>query len=139
MAMNRRKVREHAFRMLFSCPFHEDAQWEDQLLRYADLHGALEAEDPEEMTEEDFAEVAAKAKGVEEHIAEIDARLNALSEGWKVNRMNKVDLTLLRLAVYEHDYEGLSKSIVINEAVELAKAYGEERSGSFVNGVLAKM
>ncbi len=137
--MNRRKVREHAFLMLFSIPFHDKEEWEEQIARYKELHGDIEGEDPSALSEDDFAEVAAKVRGVLSHLAEIDALLDVISEGWKVARMNKVDLSVLRLAAFEQQYDGVPKGVAINEAVELAKAYGENRSGSFVNGVLAKL
>lgn len=61
------------------------------------------------------------------------------AEGWKISRMGKVDLTILRLAVYEIKYdEDIPTSVAINEAVELAKKFGQEESSKFVNGVLAK-
>ncbi len=137
--MNRRKVREHAFLALFSIPFHDAAEWEDQIARYQELHGQIDSEDPAALSDGDFSEVAAKVRGVLSHLSDIDGLLDGISEGWKVARMNKVDLTVLRLAVYEQQYDGVPKGVAINEAVELAKAYGENRSGSFVNGVLAKL
>ena len=73
-------------------------------------------------------------------IEEIDAKINEVSEGWKTGRMGKVDLTLIRLAVYEMLYEeDVPAKVAINEAVELAKQYGTDNSPSFVNGVLAKL
>ena len=75
-----------------------------------------------------------------EKIDEIDAAINEVSEGWKTRRMGKVDLTLIRLAVYEMKYEDdIPVKVAINEAVELAKQYGTDESPSFVNGVLAKL
>lgn len=71
-------------------------------------------------------------------LPEIDNIINSLAEGWKTSRIAKVDLTLLRMAIFEMRHEHLDKSIAINEAVELAKQYGEERSYAFVNGILSK-
>ena len=71
---------------------------------------------------------------------ELDSILEACSIGWKVKRMAKVDLTILRLACYEIRFdESVPVATAINEAVELAKNYGEESSPSFINGVLAKV
>lgn len=65
--------------------------------------------------------------------------INEIAEGWKTERMGKVDLTILRLAVYEIRFdEDVPTSVAINEAVELAKKYGQDGSPSFVNGILAK-
>ena len=74
------------------------------------------------------------------HLPEIDALLNENAKGWKTGRMNKVDLTILRLAVYEMRYDGdIPEKVAINEAVELSKKFGGDDSPSFVNGVLAKL
>ena len=81
-----------------------------------------------------------KVEKISEKIEEIDAKINEVSEGWKTGRMGKVDLTLIRLAVYEMLYEeDVPAKVAINEAVELAKQYGTDNSPSFVNGVLAKL
>ena len=74
------------------------------------------------------------------HIEEIDQELNEYSQGWKTSRMNRVDLTALRLAFYEMKFdEEIPVGVAINEAVELAKLFGGEDSGSFVNGILGKI
>ena len=72
---------------------------------------------------------------------ELDEKLNSISMGWKTSRMNRVDLTVLRLAVYELEYEKeeVPVGVAINEAVELAKCFGSEESGAFVNGILGKI
>jgi len=71
---------------------------------------------------------------------EIDALLNELAEGWKTNRMSRVDLTILRLATYEVKWdEDVPVGVAINEAVVLAKKYSSEDGPSFVNGILAKV
>ena len=70
------------------------------------------------------------------HIQEIDSLIQDASKGWKINRIGKVDLAVLRISIAEFIYTGLSEKISINEAVELAKKYSDERSGRFVNGIL---
>ena len=71
---------------------------------------------------------------------EIDTLLNEVSEGWKTTRMNRVDLTIMRLAVYEIKWdEAVPTGVAINEAVELAKKYSSDDGPSFVNGILAKV
>ena len=73
------------------------------------------------------------------HWTETDTQINEKSTGWKTTRMGKVDLTIIRLAVYEILFEDdIPNKVAINEAVELAKAYGRDDSSSFVNGILAK-
>ena len=80
-----------------------------------------------------------KYKDIYAHIEELDAAINEVSKGWKTIRMGKVDLTLIRLAVYEIRFEEeIPVKVSINEAVELAKKYGTDDSPAFVNGILAK-
>ena len=91
-------------------------------------------------TEKDMQYISQKAQKIIEKIDEIDAAINEVSEGWKTRRMGKVDLTLIRLAVYEMKYEDdIPVKVAINDAVELAKQYGTDESPAFVNGVLAKL
>ncbi len=78
--------------------------------------------------------------GVAGHLAELDALIARYSEHWRLERMVAVDRNLLRLAIYELLYQpGIPPKVVINEAVELAKKYGTEVSGAFVNGILDKV
>lgn len=81
-------------------------------------------------------------RGAYEHIDRIDCALRAVAKNWDLMRMPGADRNLLRIAVYEMRFltdEEVSDAIVINEAVELAKAYGTDQSASFVNGVLGKI
>mgnify|MGYP000962419075 CR=1 FL=1 len=81
-----------------------------------------------------------KYEHILEHLPKIDQMINEAAKGWKTSRMGKVDLTLIRLAVYEMKYEeDIPTGVAINEAVELAKRYGTDDSASFVNGILAKL
>lgn len=89
--------------------------------------------------DEDAAYIADKYHKISEKLSEIDSRLNEKAKGWDTGRMSKVDLTILRLAVYEICYdEDVPTGVAINEAVELAKKFGQDASFGFVNGVLAK-
>jgi N utilization substance protein B len=75
-----------------------------------------------------------------EILPEIDGQLNEKMSGWSTDRIGKVELTILRIALYEMNEEKkVSCAVAINEAVELAKLYGGEQSSGFVNGVLAKI
>ncbi len=81
-----------------------------------------------------------KTKAAMEKLELLDDKINQVAQGWKTKRMGKVELTILRLAVYEMDYdEEIPEKVAINEAVELAKKFGGEDAPSFINGVLAKM
>ncbi len=93
-----------------------------------------------ELSEQDQEYMKKKYAHVKEHLEEIDAQLNSASRGWKTKRMSRVDLAALRLAVYEMEYDAdVPTGVAINEAVELAKRFGGDASGSFVNGVLGKI
>ena len=73
-------------------------------------------------------------------IPELDERLNEVAQGWKTRRMGKVELTILRQALYEMLYDGeVPEKVAINEAVDLAKKYGGKDSPAFINGILAKL
>ena len=80
-----------------------------------------------------------KKEDMESKLETIDDMINKAAKGWDTTRMGKVDLTLIRLAVYEIQYDDeIPTGVAINEAVELAKKYGQENSPAFVNGILAK-
>ena len=123
--MSRRKSREQAFALLFEMSFSDLPI--EQL-----VEAASEARDIEV---EPFA--LSLAKGVSEKMKEIDDRIEANSHKWSRERISRVALAILRLAVYEMQYEDtVPVSVAINEAVELAKRYGGDEDASFVNGVL---
>lgn len=129
--MTRRELRENMFKMLFRVEFHREEEMPEQF--------GLFEEELENIKEEDKAYLTAKTDGILAHLNEIDNEINDKSVGWKTSRMGKVDLAILRLAVYEIRYEeDIPVKVSINEAVELAKKYGTDDSSSFINGVLAK-
>lgn len=131
--MSRREIREHLFRMLFHKEFYSSEELEEQVSLYFDN---LETT----LTEGQALEIEKRFYAVLEKAPEIDEMLDNVSKGWRLNRMGKVDLTILRIAVYEMKYdEEIPVGVAINEAVELAKKYGEDHSKSFVNGILAKL
>ena len=129
--MTRRELRENVFKMLFRVEFHAEDEMTGQL-------GMMDDE-LENITEEDAAYINNKCSDIIAKIPELDEAINASTTGWKTTRMGKVDLSIIRLAVYEIKFEeDVPAKVAINEAVELAKAYGTDNSASFVNGVLAK-
>ena len=130
--MSRSELREHVFRMLFRIEFNNEAELPEQETLYFDLL--------EECSEKEQEYILNKYRAIKERVEEIDNLLNELSEGWKTTRMNRVDLTILRLATYEIKWdEDVPTGVAINEAVELAKRYSSDQGPSFVNGVLAKV
>lgn len=129
--MTRRELRENVFMMLFRVEFHNEDEMPEQLVLFEEELGTLSAADS--------AHINDKCREIFDKLPELDAAINAVATGWKTTRMSKVDLSILRLAVYEMKYiDDLDNKISINEAVELAKKYGTDESASFVNGVLAK-
>lgn len=130
--MTRRELREQVFKMLFGVEFHDASEMPEQMAVYEETEQAWDAADGEY--------ISGKCKEIIARLAEIDEAINEVAEGWKTGRMGKVDLTLLRLAVYEMKYEeDIPVGVAINEAVELAKKYGTDDSPAFINGVLAKL
>lgn len=129
--MSRRELREQIFKLLFRVEFNkmEDMPEQEQLF----------FEDEDAAQQEDAVYVSEKFRKIFEKLSEIDSQLNEKAEGWDTTRMSKVDLTILRLAVYEICYdEDVPTGVAINEAVELAKKFGQDASSGFVNGILAK-
>jgi N utilization substance protein B len=120
-----------------------------QVLYAADLAEAARSAPPP-VAEEVFEGVAANfdlqegarlfatelVSGVLRHRAEIDARIAACARNWRVDRMAAVDRNILRLATYELAFTGTPPAVALDEAVELARDFGSERSPAFVNGVL---
>ena len=130
--MTRRELREQVFLMLFRVEFHNVEEMNEQIVLYR--------EQLEDCSEKDANTITDKFKNIVEKLEDIDTAISEVSKGWKVGRMAKVDLTLIRLAVYEMKYqEDIPVKVAINEAVELAKQYGSDESPAFVNGVLAKL
>ena len=129
--MRRSKVREHIFKMLFSIGF-DAADADEQIELYL--------EQVEEASEEERGYMRKKVKDIAAHEEEIDAMINEHTTGWKTGRMNKVDLSVLRLAVYEMKWDDeVPVKVAINGAVELAKNFSGDEGPAFVNGVLGKL
>ena len=138
--MKRRQIRESIFKMLFRVEFYKNAEGysEEELKEQLELFSA-ELNVESDPNEEQMAYITSKYNAIVEKLETIDASINEKTTGWKTSRMSKVDLAILRLAVYEITFEeDIPVKVSINEAVELAKSYGSDDSAAFVNGVLAK-
>ena len=130
--MSRRELREQIFKFIFRVEFNARDEMPEQE-RYFFEDDELRAD------EKDAEYISQKGNSILERLDEIDALINKQAKGWTTGRMGKVDLTILRLAVYEILFdEDVPTGVAINEAVELAKRFGQEESSGFVNGVLAK-
>lgn len=130
--MSRRGLRERIFKLLFRIEFNtEEEMGEQQKLFFEEEENAV--------GEEDTSYIVGKYEHIMEKLGEIDASLNERAEGWITARMGKVDLTILRLAIYEIQFDDeIPTEVAINEAVELAKKFGQDESAPFINGILAK-
>lgn len=130
--MTRREIREHLFRMLFRKDFHEPSELNEQVEFYFDTL--------EDANEVELEYIESRFRNITDKLGVIDVMLSEATSGWKLNRMGKVDLNIMRLATYEIKFDDeVPTKVAINEAIELAKKYGGESSASFVNGVLAKV
>jgi N utilization substance protein B len=143
---NRRNGREYALKILYSL-YDQERPLEDILadfwlnFRFSDdvLGEPEEMEDSTVSPEvKDFAEHI--VTGVYEHLEDIDAVLRKISKNWSLDRMARLDLSLMRLACFELMYvPSVPDRVVINEAVEIAKRYGTKDTSAFLNGVLDKV
>ena len=132
--MKRHELREQLFLILFSLGFRGDEDPRELVLRYLDNMCEKKVTDAER------AEILKKIPDIAEKKNELDTAIGAVSEGWKLDRIGKAELNILRLALYEMRYlEDVPVKVAINEAVDLAKAYGDDDAPSFVNGILAKL
>lgn len=131
--MGRRGIREQVFKLLFRVEFNAMEEMEEQCQLFFQDDDLQVSEKEEKQITEKFQNASAK-------LEEIDQLLNDTVEGWTTSRMGKVELAILRLAVYEMKYDSqIPEGVAINEAVELAKKYGQDESSRFVNAVLAKL
>ncbi len=129
--MTRHEMRECIFCLMFQNEFYATDQWEEQRDNYL----AEKA-----LSEEDRQEILVKCERMIAFLPDIDEIISQYSKGWKIDRIAKAELAILRLAVYEVKYDDdVPVGVAINEAVELAKKYGEDSGASFVNGILGKV
>ena len=131
--MSRRELREQVFLLLFRVEFNELSDMPEQMRMFLE-------DDEVKRSDEDAAHITGKYDRIMEKLSDIDRQLNEKAENWNVERMGKVELTILRLALYEikHD-DDVPEKVAINEAVELAKKFGGDDSPAFINGILAKL
>ena len=130
--MNRTELREQVFKLLFRVEFNpmEDMSEQEELFTTTS---------DKEFSTKDADYIREKYENIASKLPEIDEAINKETTGWNTSRIAKVDLTILRLAIYEIKYdESVPTGVAINEAVELAKKFGQDGSPAFVNGVLAK-
>ena len=123
--MTRHELRVAVFKNIFQIPFYEED------IPEADL-------DLGEQSPEDLEYISSKVKAIQEKLPEIDGIIENVSQGWSIKRLGKAELAILRLAVYEIRFDDdIPDKVAVNEAVELAKEYSDEKAASFINGVLS--
>lgn len=130
--MNRSKAREAAFKLLYSLQIMSESNIEEQI--------ELFIKDEEIDDKEAIKFITDIIEGTEQNNNDIEEQIKQnIKQDWTISRISKIDLTLLKLGIYEMIYAKVPYKVVINEVVELAKMYGDDSSKSFVNGVLASI
>ena len=129
--MNRSAAREETFKLLYSLEIQRE-NLKEQTEIYLE-----NAEISDEKTKE---YISSMVEGIEGNIATIEEKISEnLKKDWKIERISKINLVLLKLAIYEILYTETPFKVVINEVVELAKKYGDDISPNFINGILASI
>ena len=130
--MNRSAIRENAFKLIYSLEIQKTENLEEQIDLFFESNNIEDEQAKKYIKDVIF--------GINENLEEIlkDIEQN-LKEDWKLNRISKMDLSILKLAIYEIKFSDIPYKVAINEAVELAKKYGEDKSKNFVNGILASV
>ena len=130
--MNRTESREASFKLLYSIQISPDSELQEQI----DLFMEAEEIDDKEAIEY----INNVINGINDHNEEIEKQISDnIKQGWTIARISKVDLTLLKLGIYEILYTDIPFKVVVNEVVKIAKKYGDDSSSSFINGVLASI
>lgn len=131
--MRRHELRENLFQLLFRAEFNEPKEMDEQIEYF------FQDEEKQGIDEASRKEITEKFRKILDKLPELDDLLNEKTERWNTKRFGKVELTVMRLAIYEMLYdETIPDGVAIDEAVTIAKTYGQESSGAFVNGVLVK-
>ena len=130
--MKRSAIRELTFRLIYSLEIQKTDNLEEQIELY------IQCNDVEDEEAKEYIKDA--ILGINENIVEIKELIEKnLKADWKIDRISKIDLSLLKLAIYEIKYKQIPYKVAINESLELAKKYGEETSKNFINGILASV
>ena len=128
--MKRSEAREQAFKLLYSLQLIEDKDIEEQLNLFLEENNIVDKDAIDYIKD--------IITGTNKNNSEIEKTISEnIKSDWDINRISKIDLTLLKLGIYEIQYSKLPYKVVINEVVELAKKYGDDKSKAFVNGALA--
>lgn len=140
----RSSTRNHVFNLVFQLEFFDKNEILQILNKYYEI---LQAEEEAEKNKnENFVPLKINKSIIEKQIfdlvnklPQIDENIEKYSKGWDINRIDKTELAILRLAIYEIIFDDVPKKVAINEAIELAKEYGAEKSYRFINAILGKI
>ena len=130
--INRSAMRENAFKLVYSLEIQQEENLEEQIDLFFESNSITDEE-----TKKYIKDVILGIKKEEDNIQNYIEQ--NLKSDWKLNRISKMDLSILKVAIYEIKYNQIPYKVAINEAVELAKKYGEDKSKNFVNGILASI
>lgn len=130
--MNRSAAREKAFKLMYSLEIQKKEMINEQIDLYIENENIVD--------ENTIEYIKFIVNGIYDNIEEINKKISKnLKSGWSIHRISKIDLALLKIAIYEIIYTDTPYKVAINEVVELSKKYGEETSPNFINGVLASI
>ena len=130
--MKRSEMRELTFKLIYSLEIQKNENLDEQIELYIENNEIKDNEAIEYLKDCIY--------GINKNLEEINKTIeNSLTSDWKIDRISKINLSLLKLAIYEIKYKDIPYKVEINEAVELAKTYGEDMSSKFINGALAKI
>jgi N utilization substance protein B len=136
--MTRSEARRHAFHLIFQFPYHD--VWDARALAASMAHYYDGLDDGERPRGRSAEYVLRAVTGTLDRVAQLDGVIQNFLQEWTVERLNRVDLALMRLAIYEMLCEAdVPHGVAVNEAVELAKEYGTDESPAFINGVLGNV
>ena len=138
-SLSRSALREHIFKIVFSSDFRKDEDPEDYIPLY--FEGLTDPDGRrQELSESDIRYIKDKSRQVIMMTRETDALIAGFIKGWSFSRLGKAELAVLRLSIFEIRYdESIPQNVAINEAVELAKAYGDDQAPGFINGILSSV
>ena len=135
--MTRHEMRECIFCLLFQNEFYTTEEFDEQMGNFLENFHFPEEH---EISDKDEQEVRDKVARMFAFLPDIDEKISSSAKGWKIDRIAKAELAILRLAVYEAFYDdAVPVGVAVNEAVELAKQYGDDNGAAFVNGILGKI
>ena len=133
--MTRRNAREIVMQMLYEGHFHDES--ERERIIYDTISEMNQEEKKNNKAVIHFIE--ALYFGVYEHLNEIDGIIEKYAANWSFNRIAKVDVSILRLAIYELKYTDVPPKVAVNEAIEIAKVFSTDKSPKFINGILGSV